>query len=150
MSLKNTTSYKTASGATSARKTALGLLLFTEEFPLVILLLYDFFQSTKKIRQTLHSCGPDELLCLETKVVKKAGKAANVSQLSVLTSLNLIRFHACSHYRPDKTATLSNICLLGRACWLFIQLEVRWHSAHTRANKSISGAIMSNRVCFKV
>lgn len=36
----------------------------------------------------------------------------NVSQLSVLTSFQLSWFHARSHYRPDKTVTLSNICLL--------------------------------------
>lgn len=36
----------------------------------------------------------------------------NVSQLSVLTSFQLSWFHAHSHYRPDKTVTLSNICLL--------------------------------------
>lgn len=39
-------------------------------------------------------------------------ESPNVSQLSVLTSFQLSWFHARSHYRPDKTVTLSNICLL--------------------------------------
>lgn len=76
----------------------------------------------------------------------------NTLQLSVLTSFNLIWFHACSHYRPDKTATLSNICLLGRP----VDYSFSWRSDGTRltqlhnwANKSISPAIMSNCVCFK-
>lgn len=49
MSLKNTMSYKTASGATPARgKTALDLLLFAKLlFPLVILLMIYFRQQRR-------------------------------------------------------------------------------------------------------
>lgn len=143
--------------------TGMDWLLFVELlFSLVILLL--LFTPGSSENKHLNRLSRDaifpqaaRLSCQLTLAAISTGEERasrpNVSQPSVLTSFNVIWFRARSHYGPNKTTTLSNICLPCEP----VDYSFSWRSdgtrltqPHAQANKSISAATMSNRMCFKV